>query len=158
MQTLIHSKYRNLFILLLIFAFLVSCGQNETEQDIEAIKAVSSARAEAFNNGNAEGIAIHFTDDAVLMPPEKASMTGKKAVEDHYQSIFDEYHAELTSEYKEVDVEGDLAYGRGYAKVKLIPKNGGDTIHSESEYLNILKRQPDGTWKTTHDIWNSSNK
>ena len=157
MQSLIHSQYRNLLILLLIFVFLVSCGQNETEQDIEAIKAVSSARAEAFNNGNAEGIAIHFTEDAVLMPPGKASMSGKKAVEDHYQSIFDEYHAELTSEYKEVDVEGDLAYGRGYAKVKLVPKNGGDTIHSESEYLNILKRHPDGTWKTTHDIWNSSN-
>jgi uncharacterized protein (TIGR02246 family) len=158
MQSFIHSKYKILLSLILFSAILFGCGQNGTEEDIEAIKAVSSARAEAFNNANAEGIAVHFTEDAVLIPPGEPSRIGRKAVENYYQSIFDEYHAELTSEYKEVDVDGDLAYGRGHAKVKLIPKNAGDTIHSESEYLNILKRQPDGTWKTTHDIWNSSNK
>ena len=27
---------------------------------------------------------------------------------------------------------------------------------STSKYLNILERQADGTWKTTHDIWNAN--
>lgn len=149
------STFAKGFMLLFILHLFLGCGQND-KADIEAIKAVSKARAEAFNEGNAKGIAIHFTNNAVLMPPGKPSMKGRKAVERYYQSIFDAYHAELTSRYKEVEVAESMAFGRGYAKVKLIPKNGGDTISSASDYINILKKQPDGTWKTTHDIWNSS--
>lgn len=156
MQAFIRAIFRKRYLMLLISVLLIGCGQNDRE-DVEAIKELSKARAEAFNNGDAAGIAIHFTENAVLLPPGKSSMTGRKAVEDYYQSIFDEYHTELFSEYREVWVERDLAYGRGFAKVKLVSKTRGDTIYSESEYINILKKQPDGTWKTTHDIWNSSN-
>jgi ketosteroid isomerase-like protein len=27
---------------------------------------------------------------------------------------------------------------------------------STAKYLNILEKQSDGTWKTTHDIWNGN--
>lgn len=155
MKAFILSIFRIWYIPLLMFALLLGCVHDESN-DIEEIRKISKARAEAFNKGDAEGIAIHFTADAILIPPGKPSMSGRKAIELYYQSIFNEYLTELTSEYKEVDLEGDLAYGRGYAKVKLISKSGDDTIYSESEYINILKRQADGNWKTTHDIWNSS--
>jgi len=41
----------------------------------------------------------------------------------------------------------------GYAKVKLVPHNGGDTLASTAKDINILERQDDGSWLTTHDIW-----
>ena len=125
-------------------------------EDAEAITDVSKARAEAFNQGNALGIALHFTEDAVLMAPGKPATYGKDSVQAYYQGIFDQYETELESYYEEVEVSGDLAYGRGKAKVKLLPKDGGETLYSTAKYLNILKRQPDGTWKTTHDIWNGN--
>jgi uncharacterized protein (TIGR02246 family) len=155
MPALIRLLSRKWFLLVFISALVVGC-RHYSKDDINAIRKLSRARAEAFNNGDAAGIAVHFTENAILMPPGKASMTGREAVEGYYQSIFDEYHTDLFSEYREVWVEGDLAYGRGYARVKLIPQRGGDTIFSESEYINILKRQPDGKWMTTHDIWNST--
>ncbi|WP_370752738.1 YybH family protein [Foetidibacter luteolus] len=62
----------------------------------------------------------------------------------------------MESHYDEVNVSGNLAYGRGYAKVTLIPKKGGAPVVSTAKYLNILKKQPGGEWKTTHDIWNSN--
>ena len=126
------------------------------DEDTEAITAVSKARAEAFNQGNAHGIAQHFTEDAVLMAPGKPATYGKDSVQAYYQAIFDQYETELESYYEEIDISGDLAYGRGEAKVKLLPKDGGKTLFSTAKYLNVLKRQPDGTWKTTHDIWNSN--
>ena len=52
-------------------------------------------------------------------------MTGRKSGESYYHFVFDENHTELTSEYREVNVRGDLAYCRGYAEVKLIPKKEG---------------------------------
>ena len=155
MKAFLCSSFQTWSVMLLMFALLVGCGSDK-KKAIEEIREVSKARAEAFNNGDAGAIAVHFTTDAVLMPPGMPSMTGRKAVENYYQSIFDEYHTDLISEYREVDLAGDLAYGRGHAKVTLISKNGDDTIYSESEYINILKRQQNGSWKTTHDIWNSS--
>jgi uncharacterized protein (TIGR02246 family) len=155
---------KQIYISLLLFPllFLQQCTQenstpSQTEElDREAITAMSSARAEAFNQSDAAAIAVHFTEDAVLMAPGVEAMTGREAVRDYYQSIFDQYEPELESRYVEIKVEGDLAYGRGIATVTLTPIGGSETTVSTSKYLNILQRQPDGTWKTTHDIWNGN--
>ena len=124
--------------------------------DIAEIKALSAARAKAFNEGNADVIAIAFTETGLLMAPDMTSMTGREAVREYYQGIFDQYKTFLESGYEEVRVSGNLAYGVGYAKVKLVPHNGGDTLVSTAKYINILQRQDDGSWLTTHDIWNGN--
>lgn len=147
------------FIFPLICLLLVSCKNDNkpgTEDEKELIRSISNARAKAFNEGNASAIAVHFTEDALLMAPGKPALKGRQAVQDYYQSLFDEYDPQLESRYEEVEVSGDLAYGRGFAKVTLVPKNGGAALVSTAKYLNILKRQVDGSWKTTHDIWNGN--
>jgi uncharacterized protein (TIGR02246 family) len=120
------------------------------------ITAISASRAQAFNAGDAAGIAVHFTEDAILMAPGKPATTGRAAVQAYYQAIFDEYNTRLESHYDEVYVSDSLAYGRGSAKVTLLPKKGGEALVSTAKYLNILQKQADGSWKTTHDIWNSN--
>ena len=146
---------------LLWLPFFQGCSQKDhvaasEEKDITAITAVSKARAEAFNQGNAAGIAVHFTEDAQLMAPDQPALKGKAAVQSYYQHIFDEYETRLKSYYEEVKVSGPLAYGRGFAEVALIPKQGGQALTSTAKYINIMKREADGTWKTTHDIWNGN--
>ena len=162
MQTLSKNmllKQLTYFAVLCICLFPVSCiipSGPSTENEKKLITEISQARAKAFNEGNAAAIAIHFTEDALLMAPGKPSTSGKAAVQTYYQSIFDEYSTQLESHYEEVEVSGNLAYGRGFAKVTLIPKKGGTPLVSTAKYLNILKKQPDGLWKTTHDIWNGN--
>lgn len=153
------TAYCRIILSITLLILLTNCGSsdlNHAEGDIEAIKAMSDARAKAFNEGNSVEIARHFTQNASLMAPGKPTQHGPSAVQAYYQSIFDEYETELESGYEEVKVEGDLAFGRGFAKVTLYPKNGEGPIKSTSKYLNILERQSDGSWKTTHDIWNSN--
>jgi uncharacterized protein (TIGR02246 family) len=153
-----RSDLKLLFILL-VLVFLIGCNPNDKEKsslDINTITRISGERAKAFNEGDAAGIATHFTEDAYLMAPDFPTKRGQKAIQEYYQSIFDEYETKLESGYEDVKVDGDLAYGRGFAKVWLKPKSGGEEMYSESKYLNILERQSDGTWKTTHDIWNSN--
>ena len=147
-------------VLLMVAVGLVtfSCrnaGVDNDSSDIVAIKSMSAARAKAFNEGKAKDIAIHFTEDGLLMAPGAPATSGRAAVEAYYQSIFDQYVTQLESGYKEVEVSGDLAYGRGFAKVKLVPHGGGDTLVSSAKYINILQRQENGSWLTTHDIWNA---
>jgi uncharacterized protein (TIGR02246 family) len=146
-------KNTSFYILALLF---LSACQQDVSSDIAAIEAMSEARAKAFNEGDASTIAEYFTEDAVLMAPGAEPKVGPKAVEAYYQSIFDRYDTRLNSYYNEVEVSGNLAFGRGTAEVALIPKNGGSTTTSVSKYLNILQKQPNGKWKTTHDIWNGN--
>jgi uncharacterized protein (TIGR02246 family) len=142
-----------------VYTCMVSgCGISANysiEDDVQEIKEISAARAKAFNEGNAAEIAKYFAHDALLMAPGKPVSKGTKAVEEYYKLIFDQYSTVLESHYEEVEVSGDLAYGRGEAKVTLTPKSGGSTSVSTAKYLNILKRV-NGVWKTTHDIWNSN--
>ena len=146
---------------LISVAVLYSCtGQSaieiNNEDDISAITAMSKARADAFNQGNAAAIARHFTEDGILMAPDRPVAKGRHEVEGYYGEIFSTYQTSLESYYEEVEVSGDLAFGRGEARVRLIGKINDDTTYSSSKYLNILKRQADGSWKTTHDIWNDN--
>jgi len=131
-------------------------GAQDEAGDIAKIKALSATRAKAFNEGNADVIANAFSESGVLMAPDKRSTTGRGAVHKYYQEIFDQYKTFLESGYEEVKVSGDLGYGVGFAKVKLVPHSGGDTLVSTAKYINILQRQKDGSWLTTHDIWNAN--
>ncbi|MDN3667979.1 SgcJ/EcaC family oxidoreductase [Echinicola jeungdonensis] len=148
------------FVIITVIPFVLclhACGLTDTTSaDIESIKSMSKARAKAFNEGDAKKITSYFTEDAVLMAPGTPPMTGPEAVEAYYQAIFDQYETRLNSYYNEVKVSGDLAYGRGTAEVILIPKNGDTIMTSTSKYLNILQKQPNGEWRTTHDIWNEN--
>jgi len=130
--------------------------QENKDDEIAAITLISKNRSDAFNKGDAAAIAGYFSDSAWLMAPGQPAMQGRAAVQQYYQSIFDEYRTSLESGYHQVEVSGDLAYGRGFAKVILYPRTGGDSLVSTAKYLNILAKQEDGTWITTHDIWNGN--
>lgn len=168
-QETMESMFRKYIAVSLIGVAFVGCAanpkthgaesavvSNDTQQDVAAIRAVSDARAEAFRRGDSAAIAAQFTADGFLMAPGSSTKQGREAVRAYYQSIFEEFDAGLESGYDEVSVSGDLAYGRGFAKVTLRPKTGGAIAVSTAKYLNILRRQADGSWKTTHDIWNGN--
>lgn len=145
-----------LIIVLLVILSCINESQIDKQKDLDTIEEISAARADAFNEGDAAAIAIHFTENGLLMAPGSPVLTGRIAVEEYYQEIFDEYETSLDSYYEDVQVSGNLAFGRGVADVELVPKVGGNTIHSTSKYINILQKQADGSWLTTHDIWNNN--
>lgn len=153
-----YNTVRSKVVLILLFAYS-SCNSKtdmNPPKEVETIKAISAARAKAFNEGDAEGIAKYFAEKCYLMAPGSVAKTNPRDVRAYYQSIFDQYHTSLESGYEDVKVDGSLAYGRGFARVKLKHKVTGEESGSTSKYLNILEKQPDGTWVTTHDIWNGN--
>ena len=93
-----------------------------------------------------------FTADAVLMPPNAPPATGKRAIQAHYQAVFDQGTAA-----GEVSSEEIEAFDHGSYTIKITLKAGGDPIEDQGKYLAIDKRQPDGAWKIARVIWNSNN-
>lgn len=105
---------------------------------------------DAFNRGDAAGCAAFFTEDVVLMAPGQPMTRGRKAFEETYNSRIDENsggtHSNALVEY---GVEGDLAYEIGtYAIADADPPEQG-------KFVNVLKRQADGSWKVAVSIFNS---
>ena len=105
---------------------------------------------EAFNRGDAAACAAFFTEDVILMAPDQPMTRGRKAFEETYNSRIDKStggtHSNALVEY---GVEGDLAYQVGtFAIADTSPPEQG-------KFLNVLKRQADGTWKVAVSIFNS---
>ena len=105
---------------------------------------------EAFNRGDAAGCAAFFTEDVMLMAPDQPMIRGRKAFEETYRSRIEQNTGGThTNELVDFGVEGDLAYQVGtYAIEDSDPPERG-------KFVNVLKRQPDGTWKVAVSIFNS---
>jgi len=105
---------------------------------------------EAFNRGDAAGCAAYFSEDVILMAPDQPMIRGKKAFEEAYLSRIEQSTGGTHSnELVEFGVEGDLAYQIGTYAVK------GANPPERGKFLNILKRQADGTWKVAVSAFNS---
>ena len=105
---------------------------------------------EAFNRGDAAGCAAFFTDDVMLLPPDEPMIRGKEAFEETYRSRIEQNTGGThTNALVDFGVEGDLAYQIGtYAIEDSDPPEQG-------KFVNVLKRQPDGSWKVAVSIFNS---
>ncbi|WP_419911279.1 YybH family protein [Hoeflea sp.] len=116
----------------------------------EILEDFDAAYNEAFNRGDAEGCAAFFTEDVKLLPPDQPMIRGRQAFIDIYKDRMKQNSGGThTNALVEYGVEGDMAYQIGtYAIADADPPEQG-------KFVNILKRQPDGSWKVSVSIFNS---
>ena len=149
---------------LLSLLLIVACAptavepvEEATEADVEAINSLRDEFIALDNAGDAAGLASLYTNDAVLMPPNQAAVTGNQAIESWYQTTYDQFTIELTLAPDEVEVVGDWAFDRGTYMIALTPKAGGEPTEDRGKYIMILRKQVDGSWKIARDMWSSDN-
>ncbi|WP_170328328.1 YybH family protein [Ruegeria arenilitoris] len=116
----------------------------------KTLEDFDAAYNEAFNRGDAEGCAAFFTEDIMLLPPGEPMTRGKAAFLATYRSrIKENTGGTHKNELIDFGVSGDTAYQVGtYAIEDSDPPEQG-------KFVNILQRQPDGTWKVKISIFNS---
>ena len=129
--------------------------KRDVAADIKAINALGNQYAAAVNSGDAAAVAATYADDGIEMPPNEAALEGKQAIQASYEAMFKENAVKCTLTLLETQVAGDWAYGRGNYTLTVTPKSG-KAIEESGKYLSIVKRQPDGSWKTYRDIYNSN--
>ena len=79
---------------------------------------------------------------------------GRAAIVQEFTDFFTNFNATQTAEVDEVDVQGDLAFARGTWQVHQTPKAGGDEEVRSGKWMELFKRQADGSWKTWRWMWN----
>lgn len=124
--------------------------------DQAAIRATDSGFTTAAGAGDAAGVAAMYMADARLMPPNAATVQGRDGIQKFWGGFMEAYRLKIAVTADEVEGRGDLAYSRGHFTLDATPKaQGAAPLHDEGKFLEILRRQPDGTWRYAVDMYSS---
>jgi uncharacterized protein (TIGR02246 family) len=146
-------KTKTLLTLTMGLAAATIClaGDPKIEQAIRDLDEQWSKAAEAKD---VDKTVSFYSDDAVVMPPNAPRATTKEAIRTIWKDLLTD--ASISWKTKEVEVarSGDLAYSSGTYEVTLNDPTG-TPVKDRGKYLEVWKKQADGTWKCVMDMWNS---
>jgi len=131
---------------------LAGCAGQSARTDPAGRQAVESAirrYVDASNKGDVATLASLYAEDAMLLPPDHEPIQGREAIRAFWKQGTDE-GLEVTN--LAVEVDGNLGYLVGQYHLPATDEEPADS----GKYVMCLKRQRDGSWKVTADIWNQS--
>jgi len=97
-------------------------------------------------------IHLYYNDDSIILPQHAPAVKGFRAIKEFFIAF-----PEITNfkiEAVEVDGSDDCAWVYGTYSMTLSPPDA-PPMNDVGKYIEIWKKQPDGVWKVTHDIFNS---
>ena len=123
--------------------------------DAAAIRALQAAWNQAVEAGDIGGYLAVLDADVELLPTDAPPIRGR----DHYGQflgpVFEQDRFEIeVVDAGTIEVDGDLAYARYDYIIHRMPKGGDERISSQRKFLDVLRRQEDGSWRVLKHIWN----
>lgn len=153
-----RPKWSSLFVLVLMGA----CAPGESEPqydpaaDRAAIEAIREAERAAAEAGDVDGFIALMAPDIIVLPPNGPAVSGRDAVRAWLEDFMEAFAVSFSSYMTDdVIVEGDLAVERFSGEWTVTPRVEGEPLTESLKGLHLYRRQPDGSWLMTHDIWNS---
>ncbi|MEW5974581.1 MAG: DUF4440 domain-containing protein [Acidobacteriota bacterium] len=123
-----------------------------SEADKAAIESSSQAFLKGFRAADWNAVSALYTEDAVLMPPNAPTVQGKEAIGKFFGSMPPAAAFDLQN--VEIDGREDLAFVRGTYRMTL-SVGGGEPVVDAGKYLEIRRKQADGSWLIWRDTFNS---
>lgn len=117
--------------------------------DDEAAIRQFLANTETRINAGDIGFVEAFDKDAVIIAPSSPDIKGYDAIRALYAGVMKQNSMTVHFSTEEIRVAGDLAYEHGTYRLHIQDKNSGKVLQDvTNKHIHILKRQPDGSWKT----------
>lgn len=123
--------------------------------DEKRIEEVYRASTAALAAGDLSALAAHYTGDAVQLPPDAAPLVGWSAIRESLESELAGITFASRVEVRETVVDGDLACAWGHFRATVSPKAGGDPQHTSGSFVDVFRRQPDGSWRFARSAWSN---
>jgi ketosteroid isomerase-like protein len=139
---------------------LAACGTTRTQPtsaaaDIAAITAFNARYLKAINDGDIATLSSLTDEDHIMVAPNRPPVVGKAANDAANGRGFQQFNIDETWVPLETVVDGNLAYQRGTFTVVATPKAGGASRTTHGNFLRIYRRQPDGSWRMSRDMFSS---
>jgi uncharacterized protein (TIGR02246 family) len=128
-----------------------------SDTDLAAIRTADSTFVAAANAGNVDAVVAVYADDAVLLPPNAPAQRGRNAIRTFWGGLLKAYTLKFEVGSDTVEGRGDLAYNVGHYRFTAVPKDKANPgMADEGKFVEILKKQADGSWKYAVDMFNSN--
>jgi ketosteroid isomerase-like protein len=139
-----------------VAAIAVACttgSQTATfpEADTKAIRDASAGFQTAVRDTAWDTWANYYTSDAMFGPPNGPAVSGHDALVQFARTF--PPTSGFTLRQVDVDGRGDLAYVYGkYSWTLMLPQG---QVPDSGKYIEVWRKQSDGSWKITRDVFNS---
>ncbi len=107
----------------------------------------------AFNRGDVAALAVLYAEDAVLMPPDTATITGRPEIQRFWQGVREAGVTRVSLHPQQVTGNGDVAVEVSTAD---LTAESGDSQAGVTrvKYVVVWRRHGGGPWQLAVDIWN----
>jgi ketosteroid isomerase-like protein len=156
------SAKRYFTALILFTLFLgVSCrteqgsnSPNENTGDGEYLKNAGAEWDKLFNARDIANLADRYAEDAVSMPYNYQTVTGKKAIRAEIEKFLEQNDARHETFPEEILTKDDWSIERARYITTYTPKSGGSRIVETGRHV-MCRKKINGKWLITWEIWNS---
>jgi len=124
------------------------------DADVKAIRDGEAQWNQDYASKDASKLVAHYADDAVLMTPGMAAMSGKAAIQKGLEDFLKDPALALHFQPSTVDIanSGDLAYSRGTYTLTMTNPKTKKPMDDHGSYVTDYRKQADGSWKAVADI------
>lgn len=126
---------------------------NLTDGDEAALREALDIEMKAANAADEVGWASVYTEDAVVLRPHASAVEGRQAIQQWLATLPPISNAK--GEVREIVGHGDLAYTSGTYSMTFTIPGAPMPIEERGKFLQIYRKQSDGSWKMTREIYNS---
>ena len=154
------SRVTKLALCLFLLSISTACqsgAMSDTRAaDADALRKLDDEWSRAIGARDVEKAISYYADDAVVMPPNIPTLTGKEPIRSLWKSMLDSpsFGGGWKATKVEVARSGDLAYVSG--NYEFTEKDdSGKPITDKGKYLEVWRKQADGSWKCVADMFNS---
>ncbi|HEX5832474.1 MAG TPA: DUF4440 domain-containing protein [Pyrinomonadaceae bacterium] len=149
----------SLFVLLIVMSLSAACQTAATDTraaDEATLRNLDAEWSKAAGAKDLEKTASYYTDDAIVLPPNMPVIQGKQQARAMWQGMFSVpgFGGGWKATKVEVARSGDLGYVTGAYELSETDASGRPIV-DKGKYLEIWKKQPDGSWKCVADMFNT---
>jgi ketosteroid isomerase-like protein len=124
-------------------------------EDVAALEQMNVDFAAAINAGDAARAAGLYTVDEVIMLSNGEPVRRREQIQAFWQAEIDAGLTDVSVGSFAAARERSLGYEAGTYKLSVKPEYG-PVITGYGKYLEILRIEDDGVWRSSFGIWNSS--
>ena len=126
---------------------------NLPADDLAKIRATSDRFGQLMVDGDFEALSQLYTVDAVLMPPNHPAVQSRAEIQTFMQAFPKVTHFSIGID--EIDGRDDLIFVRGTYSMTVQPEGAPAPFEDVGKYLEIRRRQPDGSFALAVDMFSS---
>jgi len=152
---MMKKKFTTTMLMVFVLAGITACQSHASglsSEDRRTIETSSKTWVETYNQNDWKALALLFSANATMMPPNSPEVRGHDAIaawQNENESGF-----RIAFDIQEIDGDGNIAYVKGRSCV-FIPDGDGGFLVDVGKFLEVRKKQSDGAWLIYADIFNS---